>query len=135
MRIVEIKTIDNGSHNNQIIDGATPDTFPIPEGWAVIPENVVCENFPFGEVETAVVDGIMTVTKWILGDIPEPEAETFVEQQIADLKAQLVSTDYKVIKCSEAQLVGEAMPYDIVALHEERQKLRDKINELERVGE
>jgi hypothetical protein len=28
-------------------------------------------------------------------------------------------------------LVGEELPYDIIALHEERQVLRDKINELE----
>lgn len=54
-----------------------------------------------------------------------------VEEQIAQLKAELSSTDYKIIKCSEASLVGEEMPYDIVKLHEERQALRDKINELE----
>ena len=58
-----------------------------------------------------------------------------VEQQIAELKTQLESTDYKVIKCSEAQLLGEEIPYDIVALHAERQALRDKINELEGSGE
>ena len=63
-------------------------------------------------------------------DIPESPAE-----QIAKLKAQLESTDYKIIKCSEAQLVGEALPYDIVALHAERQALRDRINELESGGD
>lgn len=60
------------------------------------------------------------------------EVEIPITQQIAELKAELSSTDYKIIKCSEAQLVGEELPYDIVALHAKRQALRDKINELER---
>lgn len=63
-------------------------------------------------------------------DIPESS-----EEQIAALKAQLEATDYKIIKCSEAQLVGEELPYDIAALHSERQALRDRINELESGGE
>lgn len=63
-------------------------------------------------------------------DIPESPAE-----QIAKLKAQLESTDYKIIKCSEAQLVGEELPYDISELHAERQALRDRINELENGGD
>ena len=66
----------------------------------------------------------------IVEDIPD-----FPEEQIAKLKAQLESTDYKIIKCSEAQMVGEALPYDIVALHGERQALRDRINELESGGD
>lgn len=65
---------------------------------------------------------------------PLPKSDYAVQEQIATLKAQLQSTDYKIIKCSEAQLVGEALPYDIAALHRERQKLRDRINELERGG-
>lgn len=63
--------------------------------------------------------------------VEEVEEVLTTEQQIAKLKEQLASTDYKIIKCSEAQLVGEAMPYDIAALHAERQAIRDQINELE----
>ena len=54
-----------------------------------------------------------------------------VAEEIAELKRQLQSTDYKVIKCSECQLLGKEMPYDVAELHAERQALRDKINELE----
>ena len=57
--------------------------------------------------------------------------ENEIESQITSLKSQLSSTDYKIIKCSEAQLLGEELPYDIASLHSERQVLRDKINELE----
>jgi hypothetical protein len=32
-----------------------------------------CENFPFGEVEVEEIDGVMTVTKWVAGEMPEPE--------------------------------------------------------------
>ena len=54
-----------------------------------------------------------------------------IQSQTDVLKAQLSSSDYKVIKCMEAQLAGEEMPYDIEAIHAERQVIRDKINELE----
>ena len=51
--------------------------------------------------------------------------------EIAELKSQLASTDYKIIKCSEAQLVGDELPYNVAELHTERQALRDRINQLE----
>lgn len=51
--------------------------------------------------------------------------------RIDELKAQLSASDYKVIKCMEAQLSGEEMPYDIQEIHAERQAIRDQINELE----
>lgn len=53
-------------------------------------------------------------------------------EKIAELKAQLAATDYKVIKCSECQLLGQEMPYDVAELHTERQAIRDQINELEK---
>ena len=50
---------------------------------------------------------------------------------IESLKSELQESDYKVIKCAEAMAVGADMPYDVESLHNERQALRDKINELE----
>ena len=50
---------------------------------------------------------------------------------IESLKSELQESDYKVIKCAEAMAVGAEMPYNMTALHNERQALRDKINELE----
>lgn len=63
--------------------------------------------------------------------IPEPTEEETKRARIIELKQLLNSTDYKIIKCSECSLVGDELPYDIVALHEQRQALRDEINELE----
>lgn len=60
-----------------------------------------------------------------------PTEAQFALQEIEKLKAELESTDYQVIKCSEYQLTGNAVPYDVAALHLERQTLRNRINELE----
>lgn len=53
------------------------------------------------------------------------------KEEINTLKDELTETDYKIIKCSEYQLAGSALPYDIAELHAKRQALRDRINELE----
>lgn len=73
---------------------------------------------------------------WEIEDYEEvqmyiPYTVKTIQQQISDLKNQLSSTDYKIIKCSECQLVGEPMPYNVIELHTERQFIRDLINELE----
>ena len=69
MKIIEIKKNENGSHDNITADYLET----VPEGWAVIPEELETPNFPFGNVETEEKDGVMTVTKWEAGEIPEVE--------------------------------------------------------------
>lgn len=56
---------------------------------------------------------------------------TKIQGEIDAIKAELSETDYQVIKCYEASLVGEELPYDIKALHEDRNKKRAQINALE----
>ena len=68
MKIIEIKALSNGAHRNQ--EG---DFLAIPDGYAVIPEGIKLTNFPFGEVVVEVINGVMTVTDWKPGIIPEPE--------------------------------------------------------------
>lgn len=63
--------------------------------------------------------------------IEEELAQQQREQRIWELKDSLAQGDYKIIKCAEAQLTGEAMPYDIEALVAERNAMREEINELE----
>ena len=55
----------------------------------------------------------------------------YYRNEIKKLKEQLASTDYQVIKCYEAYLVGEVMPYNAQELHTSRQSIRDSINALE----
>lgn len=68
MRIIEIAMLPNGAHRNQ-----TCDISFVPEGHAVIPEDMDTPNFPFGEITVEEIDGVMTVTKWTPGVMPEPE--------------------------------------------------------------
>ena len=79
MRIIEINALDNGAHRNQTGSFST-----VPDGWAVIPDGMFCENFPFGEVEAAEIDGVMTVTKWTPGEMPEPEPIPEPEKDVWD---------------------------------------------------
>ena len=85
MTIIRITPYDNGGHDNQTIYGATQETFLIPEGWAIIPENVgtpkALKNYPFGEVTVADIDGVPTVTSWTPLPVPEPEPEPEPEEQ------------------------------------------------------
>lgn len=69
MTIIEIEPLDNGAHRNQTISSP----IPVPEGWAVIPDGMEAENFPFGEAIAEEDNGVMTVTSWTPGIIPEPE--------------------------------------------------------------
>ena len=48
-----------------------------------------------------------------------------------ELESQLSGGDYKIIKCAEAQLTNEPMPYDVAELVAERNAMREEINELE----
>lgn len=67
-------------------------------------------------------------------DCPQPTAEELRDRrymEIERLKSELQESDYKVIKCAEAICLNAEMPYNMTALHKERQALRDKINELE----
>ena len=97
MRYIEIAVLDNGAHNNQTVNGGWR---KIPNGWAVIPDDMETPNFPFGEVTAEEIDGVMVVTNWTAGEIPEPEEEPepepTAEEQITDLQAMAVDTEYRL---------------------------------------
>ena len=87
MNMIEITALDNGAHRNQTYHGV------LPEGWAVIPADKECENFPFGEVEAEEINGVMTVTKWTPGVMPAPEPVPDPEPtQLDIIEAQVVYT-------------------------------------------
>lgn len=60
----------------------------------------------------------------------EPDFPKF-KREIKSLQDELASTDYRVIKCYEASLVGDPMPYDIQELRTTREAARARINILE----
>lgn len=122
MKIIQIEASDNGAHRNQQSNSLTA----APEGWAIIPDDMeIPATFPFVNIE--VEGGV--VTAMTEGIVPEPVDDHSAE--IAALKAQLAAEDYKVIKCFEAQMCGEELPYDIQELHAARNAIRAQINELQ----
>lgn len=54
-----------------------------------------------------------------------------IKAEIQALKDELSTTDYRVMKCYEASLTGQPLPYDIESLSADRQAKRDMVNELE----
>lgn len=77
------------------------------------------------------MDGALELDEGRLAEMLAAETKAANAEEISRLKAELAATDYQIIKCSECQLLGQDMPYDVAALHEQRQAIRDKINELE----
>ena len=67
----------------------------------------------------------------IVDNEPVVDDNGLLLSEIERLKSELQESDYKVIKCAEAMAIGAELPYNMTALHNERQALRDKINELE----
>lgn len=68
-----------------------------------------------------------------LAEIERQNKIAEISNQIESLKFQISSTDYIIIKVSEWSFVNkECEEYDMVAIHTERQLIRDKINALEK---
>lgn len=60
-----------------------------------------------------------------------PEIVETTEEKIIRLKNRLLETDHMVVECYEHSLLGLEMPYDIAALHTERQTIKDEIETLQ----
>lgn len=84
MRIVKLEAFDNGSHDNLICDNV-----PIPDGWAVIPDELETPNFPFGEIVAERINDVMTVTEWAAGEIPVPTPAQREPTEIERLRADV----------------------------------------------
>ena len=91
MKIIEIKAFENGGHRNQ-----TGTLNTVPEGWAVVPDDMVTENFPFGDVEVEMIGGVMTVTKWTPGVVPKVEPTPYKPTAQDDIDALLVDHEYRL---------------------------------------
>ena len=76
----------------------------------------------------------MAAEGWVLTEDKQtqPTEADKARQRIAELEEALRANDYKVIKCFEAQATGGTMPYDIAAMHSEREQARSEINELQK---
>jgi hypothetical protein len=75
-----------------------------------------------------VINSKLVYNASLLNEQLEKENKFF---RLVELKKLLLDTDYKVIKCFEAKLSNEPMPYNYEELKLQRQAWRDEINELE----
>ena len=125
MRIIEINALPNGAHRNQTINR----NMRLPDGYALIPDGMELENFPFGSLTVEEIDGVMTVTAWTPGKIPERKVseKELAEREIKELKAKLYKWDYKTSKHADGEYTDEEWNAIVV----QRKAWRARINELE----
>jgi hypothetical protein len=106
-----------------------------PEG-GIIPESW---NWPFLELDdisNIIIGQHALINNEILFigvqevEIKESEKQDKIHR-VNKLKKLLQKDDYKVIKCYEAQLANEEMPYDLQQLLAQRKAWREEINQLE----
>lgn len=76
MKLIEIRQRDNGGHDAQLGNDILP-----PPGWAIVPDALATENFPFGEIVVETVNGVPTVTSWTPLPIPPAEDEGEEEEE------------------------------------------------------
>lgn len=79
-------------------------------------------------------EAMILANGWIEYIVPQPSEDELLqrekEAEVQRLKEELNTSDYKVIKCMEAYLCGEELPYDITEIHEVRNGYRQEINNL-----
>lgn len=68
--------------------------------------------------------------------VKENTVKDNLEAELRTLRSKLQANtseigDWKVVKALEYQLTGQKIPYDIERLNSDRQKVRDRINEIE----
>jgi hypothetical protein len=98
------------------------------------------ETKDYFEVESKsdIILGQSTIIENQLG-LHQEKNPSFIQDEIKnkklnkfnELKKLLEDTDYKVIKCYEAQLGNEEMPYNLTELLAQRKAWRDEINAIE----
>lgn len=81
MKYIEIKELSNGGHRNFQKDGNL-----FLEGWAVIPDKISTPNFPFGKIETEIIEGKQTVVSWTPYPIPLNNIEILDESKEQKIK-------------------------------------------------
>lgn len=92
MHIICLTPLEEGVYN----DHASDHILTVPEGWAMIPDDMVLPNtFPrLGSIDSKKVNGIMTVVSMTEGTMPElvepePTEMELLRNEIESLKLEL----------------------------------------------
>ena len=87
--IIKIEPYENGAHANQ-----SPTPKIIPEGWAVIPDNIeLPSTFPFVNL---TIDENGNITGVTAGVVPDPEPEETEPSEAEDAAALLIDHEYRL---------------------------------------
>lgn len=90
--IIKIEQNSNGSYNNQ---STIPN--PLPDGYAIVPNDIVIpDTFPFVNIKTKEIDGVMTVTEMTAGVVPEPETVELEPTPTDDLEQMAIDHEYRL---------------------------------------
>jgi hypothetical protein len=123
---MKIKVNEEGYVESYCTLGDMPSSFEfegdIPEGFG--PET--CGAYRFDSITGSL---LLDAERAIARSQAAARAE-----RLPELLALLSGTDYKIIKCYEAALVGEALPYDAQELRRTRQEWRDEINRIQEIS-
>lgn len=111
MKIIKVAALENGAHKNQTINGE----IHVPEGWAVIPNDMeLPQTFPFVNITAEEVTHYREVP--IMKDVPKTrEVPQYDEEGNAVLDDEgnpvMVTEKY-----TEQEIVTEQEPYTIMTV-------------------
>ena len=89
-RLIEIAAQKNGAHQNRVSFNKNTS---VPNGWAVIADDLKTDHFPFGDVTVKQVNGVMTVTEWHPLPIPEVPDDSRAAVTASDILNILLGED------------------------------------------
>lgn len=123
--------------NGELITTYAPDEFQdvideiLADGFKEFrDDDTTPETSGFQTIQRRFEDRGDHVYAWIEKIENSPEK---MRDEIAGLEKELSSTDYMITKANEYVLAGQSVPYDMTAIHLEREQIRVRIRELERM--
>jgi hypothetical protein len=97
------------------------------EGWDITEE----EYEKISKGIYGIEDNKIVKKERTIEEIEEENKHIRIYHRLPELKKLLQETDYQVIKCYEAQLLNEEIPYNLQELLTQRKAWRDEINAIE----
>lgn len=106
--------------------------YSIPFDGEIKPNNVYEADVDLNEIilgQTKLIDGILQKGYTFNSEIKIMLDEIQKTKRIDELKEFLEQSDFKILKCYEAFMLQETLPYDLPALVAERRAWRKELNE------
>lgn len=97
--IIKIAPDEYGYHDDQTIYTDLPESFVIPEGYAILPKEIgtpdILENYPYADISVDVQNGLPTITKWLplpVPNISESKIESIsIENRLSALEQAMIT--------------------------------------------